>query len=237
MHLFYYPDIDNEIFTLNKTESSHCVRVLRLKAGDIIHLTDGRGRLCKAQIVTPDKNKCVTRIIEAVEMPREKGPSLLIAIAPTKNLERFEWFLEKATEIGTDTFIPLICKNSERKSIKPERLQRVIASAMKQSLKYWMPQLAPVISFRELVTRKFNGSMFIATKLEPGTMHLGSHCRNESDIMVLIGPEGDFDLEEINLARQNGFIPVSLGESRLRTETAGVVACHTVNLIRSLSGL
>lgn len=236
MHLFYYPQIDNEIFTLNKTESSHCVRVLRLKAGDFIHLTDGKGRLCKAQIVTPDKNKCVTRIVDAAEMPKERDYSLLIAIAPTKNQERFEWFLEKATEIGTDFFIPLICKNSERKTIKTDRLQRVIAAAMKQSLKYWMPQLAPVTSFRELVTRKFNGSVFIATKMEPGTMHLGSHSSNKSDILVLIGPEGDFDPEEINLARQNGFIPVSLGESRLRTETAGVVACHTVNLIRSLSG-
>ncbi len=235
MHLFYYPHIEEKIFTLDKTESLHCARVLRLRENDIIYLTDGKGKLCRAQIISPDKKACVTQITKVTNVPREREYSLQIAISPTKSIARFEWFLEKATEIGIDSVIPVMCKNSERLIIKEERLKKVIISAMKQSLKSWLPDISPFITFSQLVRESFNGDKFIATGSEPVHNHLGMHCNLGSNTLIVIGPEGDFNQEEMNLALQNNFIPASLGKSRLRTETAGVAACHTVNLINTLN--
>lgn len=234
MHLFYYPHIEGEIFTLDKTESLHCIKVLRLKENDIIYLTDGKGKLCKAQITGPDIKACITQIIEVTKVPQERPYSLQIAISPTKNITRFEWFLEKATEIGIDAVTPVMCQNSERRIIKEERLKRVIISALKQSLKTWMPEIKPFISFEHLVKQEFNGNKLIATGDEPIQNHLGKICHPGLNTLILIGPEGDFNHEEMKLAIQNNFIPASLGKSRLRTETAGLVACHTINLINSI---
>jgi 16S rRNA (uracil1498-N3)-methyltransferase len=233
MHLFYYPEIKGESFILNKTESSHCVRVLRLSANDIIFLTNGKGKLYKACIVKPDKNECVLKIIDVTEVPKERDYRLQIAIAPTKNMDRFEWFIEKATEIGIDRITPLLCKNSERKVIKEERLIKVMVAAMKQSLKAWLPVIDPLTPFSELVTRGFSGKRFIATGSEPAANNLGRLYGQGSDALILIGPEGDFQENEMSLAIRNSFKPVSLGNSRLRTETAGLVACQSVNFINS----
>ncbi len=220
--------------TLDKAEALHCSKVLRMKINDIIHLTDGKGKLCEAQIINPDKNAFVVQITKETIMPRERDYFLHIAISPTKNIQRFEWFLEKTTEIGIDSIIPLMCKNSERRIIKEERLRKVIISAMKQSHKVWLPEIKTFTGFEQLVNQDFSGNKFIATGSEPSGNHLGRLCGKGLDNLILIGPEGDFDQEELKLAMKKNFIPVSLGKSRLRTETAGVVACHTVNLINSL---
>ncbi len=231
MQLYHHPVIQGKTFTMDKNESHHCVRVMRLSANDIIYITNGAGKLYKAKITKPDKNACETEILETTDVPAERDWSMQIAISPTKSIERFEWFLEKATEIGTDRIIPLLCNNSERRIIKEERLKKVMIAAMKQSLKAWLPEITPFVSFESLVTKQFDGCKFIATASEPHENNLGSLYRKGSDIIILIGPEGDFQKDEIKLAQANGFIPASLGKSRLRTETAGLVACHTVNLI------
>jgi 16S rRNA (uracil1498-N3)-methyltransferase len=233
MHLFYYPEIKGDSFILNKEESSHCVRVLRLSANDTIHLTNGKGKLYKACIIKPGKHECILSIMEVTEIPKERNYNLSIAIAPTKNIERFEWFIEKSTEIGVDRIIPLLCKNSERKVIKEERLRKVMVSAMKQSLKAWLPEIEPLTSYTEIIHRQFSGNRFIATGSEPWENHLGRLYDKGADAMILIGPEGDFHESEMSLAIHNSFKPVSLGKSRLRTETAGLVACHTINFINS----
>jgi 16S rRNA (uracil1498-N3)-methyltransferase len=233
MHLFYYPEIKGESFVLNKTESSHCVRVLRLSENDIIYLTNGKGSIYKACIVKPGKNECVLRILDVTEVQKERDYSLQIAIAPTKNIERFEWFIEKSIEIGVDRIIPLVCKNSERRIIKEERLIKVMVAAMKQSLKAWLPEIDQLTTFPELVQQQFSGNRFIATGSEPPENHLGRMYDKGSDVLILIGPEGDFQLNEMELAIRNRFKPVSLGKSRLRTETAGLVACHSINFINS----
>lgn len=235
MHLFYNPFIKGDLLTLDKSESAHIIRVLRLSSNDIIHLTDGKGKLYTAKIVKPDVKVCLAEIEKVTEVPRERNYSLQIAISPTKSIERFEWFLEKATEIGTDRIIPLLCRNSERRIIKEERLRKVLISAMKQSLKAWLPEITSFTSFEKLVRQQFNGGRFIATGSETAENHLGRIYDRGSDIIILIGPEGDFRQEEMELAMENGFVPVSLGNSRLRTETAGLVACHAVNLINLLS--
>jgi 16S rRNA (uracil1498-N3)-methyltransferase len=235
MQLFYYPRITGKVFVLDKNESAHCIRVLRLTTNDFIHLTDGKGTICKARITVPDQRACVTRIEEVTEVPGERNYSLQIAISPTKNIDRFEWFIEKATEIGVDRIIPLLCKNSERRIIKEERLKKVMVSAMKQSLKAWIPEIAPMVNFESLVGQDFDGGKFIASGSESVENHLGRLYGKGSDVLILIGPEGDFQQEEMQYARENDFIPVSLGNSRLRTETAGLVACHSINLLNSLS--
>ncbi len=158
---------------------------------------------------------------------------MVIAIAPTKSSERFEWFLEKATEIGVDRIVPLLCKNSERRSIKPERLSKIMIAAMKQSLKAWLPEITSLTLFEDLVRQPYDGSRFIATMSASAEDHLSRLYPRGSDILILIGPEGDFHSEEIRQASDNGFISVNLGKSRLRTETAGIVACHAINILNT----
>lgn len=234
MNLFYYPEIGGKFFTLDKSESAHCTRVLRLTKDDIIFLTDGKGKLYKARITDPDRKACVTEILDIKQVPPERDYLLRIAIAPTKNIERFEWFIEKATEIGVDTIIPMLCKNSERRVIKEARLGKVLISAIKQSLKARLPELKPMTGFEDVIRQQPTGARFIATGEEKPENHLGRLYGKGSDVMILIGPEGDFRKEELQMAKDAGVIPVSLGKSRLRTETAGLAACHSVNLINSL---
>lgn len=234
MHLFYTPDINGNRYTLDETESKHCIRVLRLKEGEQIRLVDGRGSFYDAVISLAHPKACQVEITRTEHEVGKRNFRLHIAIGPTKSIDRFEWFLEKATEIGIDEITPLLCRYSERKSIKPPRLENIITSAMKQSLKAYRPVLHEMTVFKDFVSQTFPGNKYIA-HCEPTERKLLSHILpQKEDVIMLIGPEGDFSPEEIRLALDNGFQPVSLGESRLRTETAGVVACHTVNLLNEL---
>lgn len=231
MNSFYISNISGSSIQLNADESKHCIKVLRLKKGDIVQLMNGKGSLYKAVIQDPDSKKCLLEILEEEKFHNIRNFRLTIAIAPTKNNERFEWFLEKSTEIGIDRIVPIICQHSERKDIKSERLEKILISAMKQSGQTFLPELASLTSFKELVDSTFEGVKMIA-HCESGDKRLlkNSVLPGQSSL-ILIGPEGDFDPLEIKLALEKGFIPVSLGNSRLRTETAGIVACHTVCLI------
>ena len=252
MNLFYSQEINSKTIhhTLNEEESSHVIRVLRMKQGDKVFLTDGKGKYYESEIIFDNAKKCMLNIIRSIEDNTKRNFHLTIAIPPTKSIDRFEWFLEKATEIGCDEIIPLSCKHSERTIIKPERLNKVLVSAMKQCLKSQLPKLHGLTEFRkfidnsvnvqdtERVTRKFIGHIPELSELEfppqnpQGKLLSKSLIPNpNSKILIAIGPEGGFSEEEIALAVQNSFIPMSLGNSRLRVETAGVVACSVVNAI------
>ena len=233
MQLFYAPDVTPPYYTLCEEESKHCVRVLRLKAGDELHITDGRGNLHRCRIVEPHQHHCTVEIIET-KTEYEKLPySLTMAVAPTKNIDRFEWFLEKATEVGVTRFIPIECNHSERRTIKHEREFKVITSAVKQSLKAYHPELADMTPLKEVITMPFEGQKFIAhcDSTFPEKPYLPRIIKKNENILILIGPEGDFSPEEINFALANGFQPISLGHQRLRTETAAVVATVMVSTI------
>jgi 16S rRNA (uracil1498-N3)-methyltransferase len=234
MHLFYTPDITGSTYTLNEDESKHCIRVLRLDRGDMVQLIDGRGGFYEAAISEANPKKCMVQIDKHIKEFGKHSFCPHIAIAPTKNIERFEWFLEKATEIGVEEITPLLCEHSERKTINAERLEKIMVSAMKQSLKAYMPKLNPLIGFTDFVSTQFNGQKFIAHCSEGHRAELKDRYVTQSGSLILIGPEGDFSPDEIILAANNGFAEVSMGKSRLRTETAGVVACHTINLMNLL---
>ncbi len=231
MQLFYSPDIDgtNKIFTFSKDESRHIVKVLRKKEDDILLITDGKGFIYNVKIIDANDKKCNVEIIDAISK-KAHNYKLHIAIAPTKMNDRIEWFLEKATEIGIDEITPIFCENSERKVIKKERFEKIIQSAMKQSLQARLPILNNPISFKEFIDNKYNGEKFIAHCDDQHKTQLKSLNTLSSDYTILIGPEGDFSRNEIELALNTNFIPVALGNNRLRTETAGIVACHTIAL-------
>ena len=228
MQLFYAPDIVPPLHTLNEEESKHCIRVLRLQCGGRIHITDGRGNLFCCEITDDNPRRCTVRVVSA-ETGFEKLPyALTMAVAPTKNSERFEWFLEKATEVGVTAVVPLETEHSERRVFKPERAGKVITAAMKQSLKAYRPELHPLTPFREAAARPFEGRKFIAhcaPALSPaGKIYLPATLRKGESALVFIGPEGDFSDAEIAFAHANGFEEITLGTQRLRTETAAVVA-------------
>lgn len=231
MNVFYLPEISGNFTELSKEESGHCIRVLRLGKGDKIQLMNGKGSVFEAVITIADPKACKIEIINESTNQRGRPYHLTIAIAPTKNSDRYEWFLEKSTEIGIDRIIPLICQHSERKEIKPERLEKILVAAMKQSGQPLLPVLSPPVSFKSLINQSFEGDKFIAHCEDTGKRELKHEITPGKNVLILIGPEGDFDPSEINLAVENGFRPVSLGDSRLRTETAGLVACHTVCLV------
>ena len=234
MQLFYASDINGELCTLNEEESMHCLQVLRLKTGDQIHLTDGRGNLYHAVLDRAEKRRAQVRIIDRVESSGKHKYHLHIAIAPTKSIDRFEWFLEKATEIGIDEITPVLCDHSERKHLKQERCNKIVVAAMKQSLKLYKPTVNDPISFNDFKTQDLGGRQkFIAHCYDDEKKYLKDLLVKEGRYIVLIGPEGDFSPEEVRSATHAGFIPISLGESRLRTETAGVFACASVNLLHS----
>ncbi|MCL3780498.1 16S rRNA (uracil(1498)-N(3))-methyltransferase [Prolixibacteraceae bacterium JC049] len=231
MHLFYTPDISGDSYTLSETESKHAVKVLRLQQGAQIQLMDGKGHFFIAEIEEAIPKRCKVRIVEKQAVERRPF-SIHIAIAPTKNIDRLEWFLEKCTEIGIDKITPLLCEHSERKVIKSERLEKVIVSACKQSLQAYMPELAPLTPVKELLENATEKNKCIAHCEEQEKYLLKNIAEEGDDLLILIGPEGDFSLSEIQLAQQNEFMAVSLGESRLRTETAGVCACHTIHVMK-----
>jgi len=231
MPLFYIPDISGKKITPSSAESKHMVKVLRLSEGDIVQVVDGKGGFYQAEIRDANPRKCVLSILNSEQKSGKRDFWLHIAIAPTKNIDRFEWFLEKATELGIDEITPILTARSERKIIKPERLQKVMIAAMKQSLKAYLPKLNPLTPVADLIKSEKNPNKFIAHCMEGNKRHLKDVINRKENCLVLIGPEGDFNEEEIELANKFGFTEISLGNARLRTETAGVAACHIVNLV------
>ncbi|QRM90093.1 16S rRNA (uracil(1498)-N(3))-methyltransferase [Lacinutrix sp. WUR7] len=229
MQLFYNPDITENTteFSFNKEESKHIVKVLRKSVDQTLQITNGNGWLFTAQIIVADIKNCVVHIMDK-KLQAKKNYNLHLAVAPTKMNDRYEWFLEKATEIGIDSITPIICDHSERKIIKPERFEKIIQSATKQSLNCYLPKLNPAIAFKDFIKQDFSGNLFIAHCEETDRKSLKNELKAKQDITILIGPEGDFSVKEIEQALQSHFIPVTLGETRLRTETAAIVACHSV---------
>ena len=210
MLLFYAPDITTPLYTLDEIESGHCVRVLRLQEGDTLNITDGRGTLYDAEVVDAHPKRCSVRIVAEHHNWEQRPYGLTIAVAPTKNIDRI---------------IPTLCDHSERKVIKGERLEKIAISAMKQSLKAYLPDITPLTPLREVLTAPFEGTKLIAhCEEEAERVFIGSQLKAGDNVLILIGPEGDFSPEEIALARENGFREVSLGDCRLRTETAALAA-------------
>jgi len=231
MQLFYNKSIqENDThFTFDKQESKHIVRVLRKSEGAILTITNGLGNLFICEVILASDKKCLVQINEVQKHKKDWKYSLHIAIAPTKLNDRFEWFLEKATEIGVDEITPIICDHSERKVIKQERLEKIIHSAAKQSLKYHFPKLNPAVKLSDFLKKeRTQMTHLIAHCEETDKTTLKSVIKQHEDYTILIGPEGDFSTKEIALALHHKYIPVSLGTSRLRTETAGVVAVHSI---------
>lgn len=232
MHIFYTPYLTLPAFALDEQESKHAVKVLRLQTGQQVQLIDGKGGLYLAEITHTHPKHCELKVIRTLEVPVQRNYHLHLAVAPTKNMDRFEFFVEKATEIGIDEITPLLCYHSERKILKQERLEKVAIAAAKQSVKPFLPQINEMKKVEELLSAEGPEQKFIAHCAEdPGKIPLKKAYKAGKNALILIGPEGDFSMEEITLARTKGFVPVTLGNSRLRTETAAMVACHTVNFM------
>ncbi len=229
--IFHVPDLSLGI--LSEEESMHAVKVLRLKEGEMIALVDGAGVYCEAKIILAHPKRCAFDIISSVENFNRRNFYLHIAIAPTKNIERLEWFLEKVTEIGVDEITPILCQNSERKLVKQERLEKIIVSACKQSIKAQFPVLNSLTPLTQLLKNSDEEDKLIAHCWEGEKQSLNIHTSLRNKILILIGPEGDFSKEEVELAESLGFCSVSLGENRLRTETAGVFACSILNFLKA----
>lgn len=230
MQLFYNPNIDEltESFIFDKEESKHIIKVLRKKDGDILYVTNGAGYLFECEITLASDNKCTVKI-NSLEKKEASKFHLHLAVAPTKMNDRFEWFLEKATEIGIQEITPIICDRSERKVINKERFDKIVLSALKQCNELYLPKLNEAVTFKEFISKQQNkGLQLIAHCEETDKKTLKSVLKTNEDVTLLIGPEGDFSTKEIALALENNYIPVSLGNTRLRTETAAVVACHSV---------
>jgi len=229
MQVFYAPDITDGLYILDERESRHSIRVMRMKKGDLVRLIDGKGNLFQGTIAVPDPHKCIIEIESVIKNFETRPYKLHMGISPLKNHERFEWFVEKSVEIGVDEISPVVCSNTEKTGIKIERTRGLIISAMKQSLKAKDTILNEVIQFSEFIRSDRAGCLMIA------------HCNNKmkrngiadiysrgEDALILIGPEGDFSEDEIRRASEKGFSPVHLGYNRLRSETAGIAACHSI---------
>jgi 16S rRNA (uracil1498-N3)-methyltransferase len=234
MQLFYAPQLDSSVsqFNFSEEESKHITKVLRKKEGDILNITNGIGYWFEAKIILADMKKCRVEIFDTTKHHPTKH-WLHMVVAPTKLNDRFEWFLEKATEIGVNEITPIICERSERRTIKIERLRKVVESGMKQSLQTFLPKLNEAITYKEFMAKTHEGLLFIAHCEDGEKMDLKRRVAPDQDVTILIGPEGDFSKSEIELAYQNEFLPVSLGRNRLRTETAAIVACTVVTTINN----
>ena len=236
MYLFYAPEIlgsAEEVgkrYCLDEEESGHCVRVLRYDRGDEILLTNGQGMTYTGVITSLHPKHCEFEVVQATQQEKHHSNYIHIAIAPTKNIERIEWFVEKCTEIGVDEITPLLCRFSERKQLRVDRLQRIILSAAKQSLTPYLPKLNELTDCREFIRGAKEETRFIAHCYKEDKRELRKEIVPGKSVVVMIGPEGDFSEAEIAEALEQGFVPVSLGESRLRTETAGIMACTICNL-------
>lgn len=231
MQTFYTPQISGKNYILNKEESKHCIRVLRLKKGDDVNLVDGNGGFYIASISEENPNACLLEIKEVILNFEKRNYYLHLAVAPTKNIDRIEWMIEKAVETGIDEFTPVICEHSERKSINVERLERIAISAMKQSLKAFLPKINDCISFSDFIHKKTSHLKLIAhcfKDIKPQRKLLKDAYQKNQNVVCMVGPEGDFSREEVNFTVKNGYTGVSLGPGRFRTETAGLVVCQNI---------
>lgn len=232
MHVFYTPDISSDVYVLNEEESRHCTKVLRLGIGTYVYLIDGLGGLYKAEITGESRRQVSLKILEVQKEYHKRLHHLHIAVAPTKNIDRLEWFLEKATEMGIEEITPVICDRSERKVVKEDRLNKVITAAVKQSLQAYHPILNPQTSLSAFLKAKQDGEKMIAHCIAGADRQFISDViRPAGRYTILIGPEGDFTDSEIELALQNDYKPLTLGDTRLRTETAALAACFEVNYL------
>jgi 16S rRNA (uracil1498-N3)-methyltransferase len=233
MNIFYEPNILQNL-QLSEDESRHAIKVLRLSAGDLLYVVDGIGNFFTCEITIPHEKKCGLKIIEQKADFGKRDFRIHLVIAPTKNLDRIEWMVEKCVEIGIDEISFIQTRYSERKEIKIPRIQKITIGAMKQSLKAFLPKINEMISWKEFLKSDFTKTQTFIAHLEEGErVLLQNAATSKGNYTILIGPEGDFSPDEIKQAIEKGFKPVSLGESRLRTETAGLIACHTLNLINS----
>jgi len=232
MQIFYVPDISGDSCVLDEAESRHVIRVLRMTRGDRLKIVDGTGNLFEGLITDPDSSACEVKITGVTREFEKRGYRLHVALSPIKNQERFEWFVEKSVELGIDEITPLICRNTEKQGIKKERINNIIVSAMKQSLKAYRPVLNEPVAFRELTGFDHAGVKMIAhCSPEYERKKISEVYEKGMNALILIGPEGDFTADEVAFATGNGFIQVHLGSSRLRTETAAIAACHSVYFI------
>jgi 16S rRNA (uracil1498-N3)-methyltransferase len=232
MQIFYAPDINGDSYTLDENESKHIIRVLRMKRGAGVRLIDGKGNLYEGIIDNPDQKHCTLSITGIIRNFEKRNYNIHIAISPLKNPERFEWFIEKSVEIGIDEITPLICRNTEKQSIKKERINNLIISAMKQSLKAGRTILNEPVTFNEFITGEADCKRMIAHCNDSfSRLKISDVCSANDNVQILIGPEGDFSEEEIIKATGKGYKNIHLGSSRLRTETAGVAACHSIYFI------
>jgi 16S rRNA (uracil1498-N3)-methyltransferase len=235
MQLFYAPDLDQQThYQLTEEESTHCIKVLRMKLGNTLTLTNGFGVFFTGKIIAEHAKHTTLEIIDKTYVQVPRNYKLHLAVAPTKNIARFEWFLEKATEIGVDRITPLICHYSERVHLRHDRLERIVIAAAKQSLSAYMPHLDEPMSFKTLLSSCSASQQFIAYVDENHQKELKHAIVPGKDVLILIGPEGDFSPDEISEALSHGYEPVGLGKSRLRTETAGLAACMTVSIMNDL---
>ncbi|CEA16123.1 MAG TPA: 16S rRNA (uracil(1498)-N(3))-methyltransferase [Fermentimonas caenicola] len=231
-NLFYSPDIDN-ISQLPEYESQHCVKVLRMRSGDKLTVTDGKGFFYDCELIDANSKGCTISVLNRYEVPTGRNFKLHIAFSPTKQMDRNEWFIEKATEIGIDKFTPIYSNFSERKDIKTERLKKIAISAIKQSQQASLPEIDIQVSFNDFISMQFNSKKYIAHCYDKPKTPLTQLYNKGDDALILIGPEGDFSEEEVESAIKNGFEPISLGETRLRTETACLVAMHTIHVVNN----
>lgn len=232
MQIFYVPDLIRDNYCLNEAESHHAIKVMRMQNGDKINLVDGKGTFYKAIISNAHPKHTQVDIEETLLEFEKRKYGLHIAISPLKNTDRFEWFLEKATEIGIDRITPLLCKRTEKKGFNAERAHRIVESAMKQSLKAYCPVIDTPISFTDFI-KKENDYVKLIACCEGERKPINELYTPAQNITILIGPEGDFTDEEVENSIQKEFLPITLGNSRLRTETAGIAACHSVFYINN----
>lgn len=231
-NLFYCRDI-NDNPQLPEFESHHCVKVLRMRTGDKLTITDGKGYFYDCELIDENSKKCTVGILKRYEVPTGRNFKLHIAFCPTKQMDRNEWFVEKATEIGIDSFTPIHSFFSERKDIKTERLQKIAIAAIKQSQQALLPEIENQISFTEFISKPFTSKKYIAHCYDKPKLPLTQLYKKGEDALILIGPEGDFSEEEVEIAINNGFEPINLGKTRLRTETACLVATNTIHFINN----
>ncbi|MCB0636712.1 MAG: 16S rRNA (uracil(1498)-N(3))-methyltransferase [Lewinella sp.] len=232
MQLFYVPQLETGILELPSEEARHAVQVLRRRMGDVLDLVDGRGGWFKGTILEAEKRRCTLEVALFRREPQRRAYQLTMAVAPTKNNDRYEWFLEKATEIGVDRIVPLYCAHAERTKVRLDRWEKVLVAAMKQSLQAWLPVLTEPVPFTEFsVHGSGSAQRYIGWCDESVETVLADNYQAGRDVCIMIGPEGDFSAPEVELARQHGWQPMTLGPNRLRTETAAVVAVHTVALV------
>ena len=226
---FFQEEFSKEtIFTLNEDASKHIIQVLRMKYGEQLQLTNGKGKIIIVEIISENKKAAEVKIISTSDIPHQTS-NITIAISLIKNTNRFEWFLEKATEIGVSEIIPLICERTEKQNFRYARMKNILVSAMLQSQQAWLPILHQPIKYSEAIKNSSQQSKFIAHCIEGEKRSFHQHISTSAHQLICIGPEGDFTKQEIEMAIANNFIPVSLGDTRLRTETAGMVACVLLN--------